>query len=105
MGYNVRVCAFSHQVYHLNTVGFYSEKYDAWFSNPTCYQLMRLKNGELNMKNNPSLVSTLIDIRNKHYSTDVIERNRKKLTEKIRNNYYTVVRQIHQTSDGKGRDA
>lgn len=103
--YTVRACAFSHEVYSLNTCGFYSAEYDLWFANPTCYNLMRLKNGDLNMKKNPSLVSTLIEVRNKHYPPEVIERNRRKLTAKIRNNYYTVVRQVHQRSDGKEQSA
>ena len=98
--YTVRACAFSHEVYPLHTSGFYSAEYDLWFGNPTCYNLMRLKNGDLDMKKNPSLVSTLIEVRNKHYPPEVIERNRKKLTAKIHNNYYTVVRQVHQRSDG-----
>ena len=103
--YTVRACAFSHEVYPLHTSGFYSAEYDLWFANPTCYNLMRLKNGDLDMKKNPSLVSTLIEVRNKHYPPEVIERNRKKLTAKIHNNYYTVVRQVHQRSDGKEQSA
>ena len=97
--YTVRACAFSHEVYHLNTSGFYSAEYDLWFANPTCYNLMRLKNGDIDMKNNPVLVSTLIKIRNNHYSPEVIDRNRKKLAANIRNNYYILVRQVHQRSD------
>jgi len=62
---------------------------------------MRLKNGELDMKKNPDLVSSLIEVRKRHYPPDVIERNRKKLTANIRNNHYTVVRQVHSGSNGK----
>jgi hypothetical protein len=102
--YTVRACAFSHQTYPLNTSGFYSVEYEQWFANPTCYNLMRLKNGDLDMKKNPDLVSTLIKIRNEHYFPELIERNRKKLAQHIRNNYYTVVRQVHQRTDNKDHD-
>lgn len=102
--YTVRACAFSHETYPLNTTGFYSAEYDQWFANPTCYNLMRLKNGDLNIKKNSDLVSTLIEVRNKHYPPEVIERNRKRLAEHIRNKYYTVVRQVHQRSDNKQPD-
>ena len=73
----VRVCGFSHEAYSLSTSGFYSLEYDMWFANPTCYQLMRLKNGDLDMKKNPGLVKTLIEIRNNLYPPEMIEKNRR----------------------------
>ena len=91
----VRVCGFSHEVYSLSTTGFYSVEYDMWFANPTCYQLMRLKNGDLNMKNNPDLVKTLIETRNRHYSPEVLMRNRNRLTRDLKNGTYKIVRRVH----------
>lgn len=93
--YDVRVCAFSHEMHHKDTSGFYSVEFDAWFSNPTCYNLMRLKTGSLDVTKNKHLFETLVAIRDKHYPAHVIQRNREKLAHKIRSGEVRVIRQVH----------
>ena len=92
---NVRVCHFCHATHHRDTGGFDSIEFDNWFCNTTCYQLMRLKTGSLNFTKTNGLAKTLIDIRDKHYSANVIERNRRDLTEKLRNGTYKIIRKVH----------
>tara|TARA_A200000159_G_C6987799_1_gene200325 strand:+ start:157 stop:498 length:342 start_codon:yes stop_codon:yes gene_type:complete len=92
---NVRVCHFCHAAHHRDTTGFDSIEFDNWFCNTTCYQLMRLKTGTLNFTKTNGIAKTLIDIRNKHYSADMIERNRRNLTDKIHNGTYKIIRKVH----------
>ena len=96
--YDVRVCAFSHEMHHKDTTGFHSIEFDAWFSNPTCYNLMRLKTGSLDVTKNKHLFETLVAIRDKLYPTEVIQRNREKLASKIRSGEVRVIRELHRDS-------
>jgi hypothetical protein len=74
----VKCCDLCYKTHHKDEQGFVSTKLRAWFCGTSCYYVFLLMNGELD-HSNTVLYNEVVQMKEKHYPLELIERNKDKV--------------------------
>lgn len=97
---SVQYCRFCGECHHNSETGFFSNDFDQWFCNTTCYYQARLSRGDLQMKNR-GISQVLLDMRKENgiYCPKTIKNRKERFQEHVRNGRYKVIRKTHARED------
>lgn len=92
----VKVCSYCYTQHATDTQGFQSIRMDAWFCHKYCHNLALLTTGDVRQSDSPEYYKHIIESRNNVFPDNIIQQNRRKLRDDIRNKRIKVIKNIYE---------